>query len=239
MTASWTSVPIRAQSESKPDTDLLTEVSQASEAGQHQRAVDLASRVIQSDPKRATAYYLRGRGHFCLGKIQESLDDFNKFVELEPAAEVHLWERGITDYFAGKFAEGARQFEQYQTYQSEDVENAVWHVLCNARVMGFPAASEKILPVRNDPRVPMRQVYNLFRETATPEDVTQAADIGVNEKIRRSQRFYAHQYLGVYYDARGEKAKALEHLEEAVKLRENHYMWEVARVHLEHLKQQK
>ena len=45
--------------------------------------------------------------------------------------------------------------------------------------------------------------------------------------------FYAHLYLGLYYESLGDKKKALEHLTLAAA--DEHsvggYMWEVARVH--------
>ena len=44
------------------------------------------------------------------------------------------------------------------------------------------------------------------------------------------QRFYAHLYVGLFYDITGRADLARTHLHEAVKHRIDHYMWEVARV---------
>jgi lipoprotein NlpI len=44
--------------------------------------------------------------------------------------------------------------------------------------------------------------------------------------------FYAHLYIGLYYEAAGDAKAAREHLERAVSYRANHYMGDVARVHL-------
>jgi lipoprotein NlpI len=228
--------PCYAQEGTQVIEALLAQAREADKAGDHRLAADLASKVIESDPRSAEAYYWRGRARFCLDKIDDSLADFDKTIELNPAGASRLWERGITCYYAGKFKEGARQFELYQTFHSEDVENAVWHILCNCRVDGFDAAAKKILPIRRDARVPMTQVYDLFRASATPADVLNAAQTASDRQSERDQTFYAHLYLGLYHDARGQHDKAEHHLKRAVELRENHYMWEVARIHWQHFK---
>ena len=82
------------------------------------------------------AYYLRGRENFKAGSIDASLADFDKYVKLRPDLESRQWERGISDYYAGKFKKGAKQFELYQTFHDNDVENSTWRCLCDARLAG-------------------------------------------------------------------------------------------------------
>ena len=54
---------------------------------------------------------------------------------------------------------------------------------------------------------------------------------------KNSQLFYAHLYLGIWFDLLGERAKALGHLNKAAdEHRIGHYMWDVARVHRDRLK---
>ena len=83
--------------------------------------------------------------------------DFDKYVELKPDAESRQWERGISYYYAGEFAKGAKQFELYQTYHDQDVENSVWRYLCVAREGGVEKAQANMLPIENDRRIPMMQ----------------------------------------------------------------------------------
>ena len=45
---------------------------------------------------------------------------------LRPDQEPAHWKRGISYYYAGRFDEGRKQFEGYQTVDDNDVENAVW-----------------------------------------------------------------------------------------------------------------
>ena len=54
----------------------------------------------------------------------------------------------------------------------------------------------------------------------------------------KNRSFYAHLYLGLYFDASGDTKKAREHLERAAK--DPHtggYMGDVARVHLKLMRQ--
>ena len=49
---------------------------------------------------------------------------------------------------------------------------------------------------------------------------------------RNSALFYAHLYVGIYYDLLNDKKKAFEHVNKAtVDHRIGHYMWDVARIH--------
>jgi lipoprotein NlpI len=85
----------------------------------------------------------------------------------------------------------------------------------------------------------MAEVYALFAGKAKPADVLAAAkkvDEGKKELLRQ-QLFYAHLYLGLYYEVTGDKKRAQEHMSKAAKdYRIGHYMGDVARVHLEILK---
>ena len=57
---------------------------------------------------------------------------------------------------------------------------------------------------------------------------------------RRDQRFYAHLYLGLYFEALGDAKLAREHITRAAEdFSENHYMGDVARVHLQLLNKTK
>ena len=134
---------------------FLEQAQQAANKGESMDAVRFATGAIENDSKLAFAYYLRGREHFRLGKIAASVADFDQFVELRPDLESRQWERGLSYYYAGQFEKGAKQFELYQTYHDNDVENSVWRFACLARRGGSEKARETILPIRNDSRVPM------------------------------------------------------------------------------------
>jgi lipoprotein NlpI len=202
----------------------------------HADAIADFDRCLELDPKRAEAYDHRGSEEFKLGKIRESLDDFDRFLKLRPKEGPGHWRRGISLYYAGRYDEGRKQFEGYEKVDinKEDVENAVWHFLCAARAGGADGARAGMLKIGKDRRVPMMQVYDLFRGKLQPADVLAAAQEGAPPEAERRQRlFYAHLYLGLYYDVTGDKKQALEYMELAAgKYRPpHHYMGDVAAVH--------
>src|SRR6478609_6014655 len=119
---------------------LLQQATEAAQRGEHERSIRLLTRAIDGDAKLAIAWYLRGRENFKAGKIDESVADFDQYVQLDPAAENRQWERGISYYYAGQFAKGAKQFEDYQKFHDQDVENSVWRYLCVARASGVEKA---------------------------------------------------------------------------------------------------
>jgi lipoprotein NlpI len=202
----------------------------------HPEAVTDFDKVIDLDPKIAAAYQQRGSEHVQLGHITESIKDFDKYLEMRPEGAPRHWQRGISYYYAGRFKEGGKQFGAYEQVDSNDVENAVWGYLCMARVDGRDKARQAMQKVGFDRRVPMMQVYALFSGKAKPADVLAAAEAGeVSAKDRTLRLFYAHLYLGLYYESEGEAKKALEHIAKAAKEYkiDGHYMWDVARVHYE------
>ncbi|HEY7315412.1 MAG TPA: tetratricopeptide repeat protein [Gemmataceae bacterium] len=204
----------------------------------HDAAIADFNRCLELDPKLAEAYDHRGSEQFKLGRVKESLADFDKFLELQPKAAPGHWKRGISLYYAARYDDGRKQFEGYEKVDTNDVENAVWHFLCNARRIGIDKAREQMLKIGKDRRVPMMEVYDLYRGKLKPADVLTAAEAGdVPAELRKQQLFYAHLYLGLYYDVLGDRRKALEHLALAEdKYRIGHYMGDVAHVHAELLR---
>lgn len=201
---------------------------------QHDKAIADFTRSLERNPKLALAYDHRGSEQFILGHIKESLDDFDKFLELEPKAAPSHWKRGISLYYARRYEDGRKQFKDGDKVFGNDVENAVWHFLCNAKLKGVDKARKEMLPIGKDDRVPLMVVYDLFTGKSEPAEVLKAAEAGkVTAALRKQQLFYAHLYLGLYYDALGEKQKALEHLRLASGEYRLGYMGDVAHVHAE------
>jgi lipoprotein NlpI len=219
------------------EEDLLQKAAQDSARGNVEQAIGLLTEVITKNPKQSLAFYLRGRENFRAGKIKESVSDLDKHVTLEPKAESRQWERGISYYYAGEFEKGAKQFELYQTFHDQDVENSTWRYLCVARQDGVDKAVKNLLPITDDRRVPMMQIYDLYRGKLKPADVLAAAEAGEPSKEALNQRlFYAHLYIGLWHEAAGEKDLAKKHILEAEKHKIGHYMWDVAHVHADLLR---
>ncbi len=206
--------------------------------GDHASAVADYDELIRLEPKSARAYDARGSEQFMLGKFDASIADFDRAIELQPGLEPGHWKRGISYYYADRFADGQKQFEGYQQVDGNDVENAVWRFLCMARSQGLEKARADMLPIRNDGRVPMMQIYALYGGQAAEAAVIEAAKAGDPAPAELNSRlFYAELYLGLYAEATGDKRAAQQHLRSAAeKHKISHYMWDVARVHADLLR---
>jgi lipoprotein NlpI len=179
------------------------------------------------------AYMARGVAQFKLGNVKEAVADMERYAGLKPEAKPELWQLGIAYYYAGRYADGAKLFELHRTVNPQDVENAAWHFLCKARATSIDEARKDLIPVNQDARVPMKEVQLLFAGKAKPADVLAAADANSPpEKELVRHRFYAHLYLGLYFEATGDAKQAAEHIAAAAdKYRVTDYMWDVANVH--------
>ncbi|WP_066375720.1 MULTISPECIES: hypothetical protein [unclassified Anabaena] len=185
------------------------------------------NKVINQQPDNPNAYVRRGMVKFQLAQIDESIQDFDKAEQLDNRIKPYLWQRGLSYYYAERFAEGAQQFEIDLTVNSQDVEETVWRYLCMARLVGVEEARNSLLTVKNDPREIMRCVYHLYAGDCTTDDVLKVGKSGGERS-----NFYAHLYLGLYYEAENNQELAKDYL---VKAADNYklddYMWYLAQVH--------
>lgn len=178
------------------------------------------------DPRALLAQAIE---EFEANRVVESAATFDRLAAAAPQVMPNLWQRGIAQYYAGRYRDCRLQFEAHLTVNAADVENSAWHFLCAAREMNAQQARLLLLPVGPDRRVPMRQVYEMFRGTLAPDAVI-AAGSGSLEA-----QFFAHLYVGLYYEATGDDRRALEHITIAAADRfesAGDYMHLVARVHL-------
>ena len=229
-----------AGSEKEPTLGQLKEQArQAIAEHRNARARKLLNEIAKREPDNAPVWYQLGYINFQLGEFKQSVAAFDQFVKLRPEAEQKLWERGISHYYAGMYQEGARQFALYQTYHDNDVENSVWRFLCMAKTDGLEKARRQMLPIKNDPRIPLMTVYAMFQGKATPEDVLNKAREGEPAAdVLAGRLFYAQLYLGLYYEAHSQPELARKYITLAWKDHQktqhiSRYMWNVARVHAE------
>ena len=208
---------------------------------QHEEAVKAFTAVLALAPKQTRANDFRGDALLKSGKFKEAIADFDVYLEANPQKAPDHWRRGIALYYAGRFDDGAKQFDIHRTVNPEDVENSAWHYLCNARANTPKKAREDLIPVKDDARVPMKQVLQLFAGKLKPKDVIDAAETAdLKGGALTEARFYANLYVGLYYESEGDAKKCLEHVTAAAeKYKIGHYMWDVADVHLKLLKAKK
>ena len=165
------------------------------------------------------------------GKAKESLKHLDRVVKASPESEPYLWQRGIAQYFAGEYKAGRAQFESHRKVNPNDVENATWHFICVAAIEGVEKAREEMLPAPGDPRVPLPELWDLYKGTGSVEAVEAAvAETPAGSNARRQARFYADLYLGLLAHAEGKRDDAKRYLEAAAELPEQSVMADVARV---------
>ena len=187
------------------------------------------------EERNPQAIFDRAVADFRSGRLAESAAGFDRLARLVPESAPQLWQRGIVLYYVGRYNDCRAQFESHRTVNPNDVENAAWHFLCVARAESPEEAKAALLPVGPDQRVPMRQIYDMFRGALTPEGVLTAA-------VDPESQFYAHLYLGLYFEALGNTDRAIEHIEAAAADRYavvGGYMSTVAQVHRDILRRRK
>lgn len=180
-------------------------------------------RISPFDPRM---YIYRGMIYFKLGRLLESLQDFNKAEELNPQLTPYLWQRGINYYYLGKYAKGARQFELDLSVNSQDVEETLWRYLCIAQLENSLSARECLLPVRYDLPFFMRQIYRLFAGKSSVEIIL---DTFNNHELR--DLFYINLYLGLYYEAQKDQKNSIFYIDKAIDCKIDDYMWYLAYLH--------
>ena len=203
------------------------------------KAVEAFTKALDADPDQPGVRDRRGDASLWAGQFADAVADYDAFLKSDPKFAPKHWRRGIALYYAGQHEEGVKQFALHKTDNPEDVENAAWHYLCNVKVVGKEKAQKELIDVTTDARVPMPEIQKLYAGKLEPKDVLAAADkVKGAEKV--SAQFYAHLYVGLWYDAEGDAKMVREHLSAAVEKYEvPDYMWDVGNAHLQLLKAKK
>ncbi|MEB3360081.1 MAG: hypothetical protein VKK04_25370 [Synechococcales bacterium] len=183
---------------------------------------------LQRYPNDPRAYIQRGMAHFKLAHIDASITDFDQAERLRPDVTPYLWQRGLSYYYAGRFRDGARQFEIDLRVNAQDAEETLWRSLCLAQVDGQEAARRSLPPACTDPRPALRTIiYPLYAGLSSPD-----AALAEGNSLDPAGQFYVHLYVGLYYEAAGQPEAAIAPITHAVaQYPSDDYMWHLARVH--------
>lgn len=192
------------------------------------------------EPRLVPLYQRSGEIHFRLGNFKESVACFDKYLERFPAQVPHHWQRGISHYYAGMYAEGVKQFADHRSVNGNDVENSVFHYICLVKAKDKATALKEFIPTDGDPRVPMMQIHALYAGKGTIEDVLKACQVGnPGPNELKNRFFYAHLYIGLWYESEGKAKEAREHIFKAAgEYGVEGYMGDVARAHAAVFKKQ-
>ena len=203
------------------------------------RQIETLTELITESPKQVSLYSRRGDAYFFTGQFEEAVADYSKMVELDPASDSSHWRRGIALFYIGKYDDAVAQFNRYHTVDNVDRENGIWRYLSQYKSKGEETARKELIKYEKDDREPFGDVYRLFADEMTGEEILKkifTAKISPTEREKRL--FYATLYIGLNYSVEGNRQQAKKYLKEAV---ENkwpatasygpNYVWHVARLH--------
>lgn len=171
----------------------------------------------------------RAEEDFAAGRVAEAVAGFDRLATLDPEAAPWMWQRGIALYYLGNFEACAAQFAAYQGVNPGDLESAVWHTACRARLSSIDEARTTMFPPGRDGRVMRAEIYQMFAGRLPPGAVIDRARFIADVAI-----FYAHFYAGLYAEVSGDTNAATRHLREAASDRYTEvggFMNAVAQVH--------
>ena len=174
---------------------------------------------IGHDAHYADVFQMRGCANFKLGNLQGAVSDWVNFIRLKPDKEADHWQICVAYALLGSYEEARKQFEWHWTVNAEDMEVAFWHYLCVARMDGLESARENLIEVAGEKRVPMPELYRLFKGEGSEADVWLAVEEGYPKIDERTQReFFANYYLGLYKQATGKLELADELIGKALEI---------------------
>ena len=227
----------------RQDTAALVRAMTAGDYGEVIRLADGILTLIPDDPRML---HFIGQAAFMDGDMNRCIESYDRLIHEDPEWESRCWQRGLAYYYAGRFELGKQQFESHQQFNSEDVENAVWHLLCSARTDGLENARKKMIQVTTDDRVPMNEIFELFAGRGSPQQVMEAArnlkpdeaaglTPAEQETQRRTQLYFAHLYIGLFQEMVGQPGLSQASMRSAAAicpLSKSVLMGQVAAVHL-------
>lgn len=177
-----------------------------------------------------------GMALFRNGDVTGSIKEFDIAMTKNPNLAAYMWQRGLSLYYAERYAEGSKQFRYDIAANPSDAEEIIWTIMCESKLQGFSTAlaNMPLLP-KTDRRPIMRAVYDMFRGK-TDEKVL--SDLGEKTGIQNSSGdyFYSRLYLSLYREAKGDAEASKQFMKDAVASyygqASSDYMTSVARVHL-------
>lgn len=103
-----------------------------------------AAAARAADPRSLTQ---AGMNKFRANQVESSVQDFDAVIAASPRMRPFMWQRGLSLYYLGQYAEGAKQFRDDVAVNPNDTEEAIWTFLCEAQLEGPEAARVKFLQV--------------------------------------------------------------------------------------------
>lgn len=175
------------------------------------------------------------------GQVEKALNRLDAAYYLFPEKRSQLWQRGIACYYGGRYEDGAAQFELDMEENGCDVEEVLWHFLCNCKLCGFSGAKRKgFLQLRSEVTIPpMKEVLEMFEGRKCAADVIQAATSACDQQTHvesyndTDALAYAHFYCGLYCEVTGDINGASFHLKKAAEFDNPDFIGKLMKYHWE------
>ena len=84
--------------------------------------------MAENDPYLAQKLVFRGMDAFRNGQVDLSIQLFDQAEAIKPSLTPYLWQRGLSYYYADRFAEASQQFRMDVQVNPLDVEEIVWDI---------------------------------------------------------------------------------------------------------------
>ncbi len=92
--------------------DLLKQADAAFKKGEHDKALDLATKAIKQDPKSIKAYLFRAPMYKALRKHKEAIADCDAIIKLDPTLPIAYHIRGEEHFKSGNIKESLADFDK-------------------------------------------------------------------------------------------------------------------------------
>jgi len=154
---------------------------------------------------------------FGAGEMKTSAEVYSKMLEIRPEIKPQLWQRGLALYYAERYEDGVDQFDTHQTHNSQDVENSVWQLLCKSKLSSVEEARKTMIQIEHDSRIPMKQVFDMFAGTGSPEEVIAASGYDAEKIQRNGTTYHAWLYVGLFHEMMGDQESSIDAMKTALK----------------------
>jgi len=183
--------------------------------GDHEQVPALAN-LLRKHPDVSDGDLMAlGEAWFALAEMEKSVEAYDEVLKRRPTIKPHLWQRGLALYYNNEFERGVDQFNSHQTLGTSDIENSVWHLMCNAKLKPLAEARKELIPNPGETRRMMHSVYDLFAGTGSTESVLEAS--GYSEGVERidSRVYHGLLYVGLYHEMKGDKKASVAAMKKA------------------------
>jgi len=205
-----------ADADERDEVEILEEAMGCFNAGDHERAIELCTRLIEADATWAQPFYFRGASRLAMDDVTEALADLDRAIELDPDIPAFAYhDRGRVLAALGRHQEALADYEHAVRLQPDKAPThnrmgtTLYHLGRLDAALAAYAEAVRLNPERPDYHFDRGAVYlarGQFDEAIA--DFTRAIE------LKPDAHFYFSR--GTAHLRRGDHERALADLEEAV-----------------------